>query len=296
MIMRMIINAKDNTDYYALEYMRCKKNPFYFIYNYIEIPEIGSSLRLTDETTHSKMKRVIRCVVKFHRVVLMASRQKGKALNINTPIPMAAGYYKFLEDINVGDYILDENKKPTRVIAMTDIMYGRTCYNIKIYKTNSLNFEEVIADEEHLWKVDGKIVTTKELFNINQTSARSLGSDCYIQEITETKSVPVKCIQVSNSTGMFLCGKLNIPTHNSTIAAAILLWAANFYPGLPIIILNMRQLAALENLNKIKFMHSKLPKWMASPVKGKAEKKTYFELSNGSIIRTFYPLIEGGFY
>jgi len=56
----------------------------------------------------------------------------------------------------------------------------------------------------------------------------------------------------------------------------------------------MRQVAALENLSRIKFVHSHLPAWMKSPIKGRAERKTYMELENNSLIRTFYPASNTG--
>ncbi|MBK7107542.1 MAG: hypothetical protein IPH62_19935 [Ignavibacteriae bacterium] len=479
---------ENNLSDHALEYLKCRQNPFYFIYNYVEIPEIGGSLKLADNILHSKMKRVVRCTIKYNRVILMASRQLGKALSVTTPIPMANGGYKLMGNLEVGDMIFDENGNPTEIIATTEIMYERPCYRI-----NFDNFESIIADENHLWnisntslKFENEIKTTKEIYeleekiskykkptscrislpesvnynnkkellldpyllglwlgdgakdvnviscletdyieycellenegyelsgfnftkNSNNISGRftiygilpilremkllgnkhipknylcsslnnrlnllrglmdsdgycmpggtcqfsqkdfklltqvrqllnSLGlksklsnkiiknqkyytltfttekyyvfnlqrkkirqdkdnykNEClnvYIKSIVKVESVPVRCIQVSNSSGMFLCGESMIPTHNSTIAGALLLWATNFYAGLPAVILNMRQVAALENLNRIKFMHSKLPDWLRSPVKGRAERKTYFELQNGSIVRTFYP-------
>lgn len=152
------ITKSKQEEYYALEYLKCRNNPLYFIYNYAYIPEVGSSLLLSKEHVHNKLRRVVRSVYRYHKVIFMASRQLGK----------------------------------------------------------------------------------------------------------------------------------------STIASCLLIWAANFFPGIPIIILNMRQVAALENLSKIKFIHSMLPTWMKSPIKGRAEKKTYLELDNNSLIRTFYPASNTG--
>ena len=140
-----------------------------------------------------------------------------------------------------------------------------------------------------------------QFFNLDRKDKRQNGAgernenyNVYIRSIVPVDSTPVKCIQVKNEDGMFLCGESMIPTHNSTIASCLLVWAANFFPGIPVIILNMRQVAALENLSKIKFIHSMLPTWMKSPIKGRAEKKTYLELENNSLIRTFYPASNTG--
>jgi hypothetical protein len=88
---------------------------------------------------------------------------------------------------------------------------------------------------------------------------------------------------------MFLCGISGIPTHNSTIASAILSWAANFYPSNRIVIFNFKKDAAQENLRKIKFINDNLPPWMRVPNASRSEIKTYLELQNGSRVDTFYP-------
>ena len=486
------ITKSKQEEYYALEYLKCRNNPLYFIYNYVHIPEVGSSLPLSKDHVHNKLRRVVRSVFRYHKVIFMASRQLGKALDISTPIPIVCGGYKKLEDIKVGDFIFDGNGYPTEVVNTTDIMYNRPCFELSFD-----NHESIIADENHLWRVSNTtlklndvVLSTKELFNLIETRLSRLQHSCnfripissiksfkttnelsippyilglwlgdgskadgriacslhdyqnyvkifeqfdfeisefklkrnansgyfniyelipflrdynllnnkhipenylnssienrielirglmdsdgyvmpsgtcqffqkdfhllsqvrrllsslgvktklnskiiketpyytltftndkyqffnldrkdkrqngagernenynvYIRSIVPVDSTPVKCIQVKNEDGMFLCGESMIPTHNSTIASCLLVWAANFFPGIPVIILNMRQVAALENLSKIKFIHSMLPTWMKSPIKGRAEKKTYLELENNSLIRTFYPASNTG--
>jgi hypothetical protein len=58
----------------AIEWYKCKTNPFYFIYNYVYIPEIGGRLKYSTENVHLKAKRVIRSVVKYHKAIFMATR------------------------------------------------------------------------------------------------------------------------------------------------------------------------------------------------------------------------------
>jgi hypothetical protein len=79
----------------------------------------------------------------------------------------------------------------------------------------------------------------------------------------------------------------------STVAAIVIAWASIFHPGCRSLILNANQKFALENLNKVKFIHEHLPEWMVkvsgSSLKYKAEKKTFMEFSNGSKVDIFYP-------
>jgi hypothetical protein len=67
------------TDYYANEWLNCRKNPLYFIQNYVYIPETGGMLKYDKNVLHPKLRRVIRITHKYHRCVLMASRQLGKS-------------------------------------------------------------------------------------------------------------------------------------------------------------------------------------------------------------------------
>ena len=261
-----------------VEWQRCRANPLYFIYNYVHIQETGGGRKLTKELLHPKMVRVIRSVYRYHNCVLMASRQLGKALDINTPIPIPNGEYKLMKDLVIGDYVLNEFNQPVQITNCTDIMYNRPCY--------ALTFSDgshIIADENHLWKLKhGLIVRSANLLIDDYVDHRR------IIDIQMT-SVPVRCIEVKG--GMYLCGTNKIPTHNSTISACLIAWSQIFFNENRAVILNMKQTAALENLAKIRFIIQNLPEWMvtSTPFRSKSEIKSYIDLFNGSKIQVFYP-------
>ncbi|MFW6219376.1 MAG: LAGLIDADG family homing endonuclease [bacterium] len=480
---------KTKSDMNISEWIKCRSNPLYFILNYCYIEETGGAVRYTKELLHPKLRRVVKSTIKYHSCLFMASRQLGKALDINTPIPTANGTYKYMKDIEVGDYILDGNGKSTKVIETTEIMYDRPCYEIEFD-----NGEIIRADENHLWKISNRtlkinnqIKSTKELFEIKNKMSKWKGStnsrielpdhieyfekkkdllihpyllglwlgdgvkdtnqiscydedyitysnilteigydisdhicpqgpenksgrftiyntrnefrllnlfnnkhipdvylqssvddrlellrglmdsdgycmECgtcqfdqkdsvlfiqvrqllsslgiktryrkkivkhkpyhqltfttdryyvfhlsrkkdrqngsgymnenrniYIKSIKKIPSVPVRCIQVENKDGMFLCSHSMIPTHNSTIAACLLSWSAIFYPRTYIIVLNFQKKVGFGNLAKIRFVLNNLPSWMRIPETSKSVRKTYIELQNGSKIDIFYP-------
>jgi len=287
-------NHIDINEHYVSEWIKCRQNPLYYMFNYVYFQEIGGKQQYSRETLHKKLRRVVRSVFRFHTVLLIASRQLGKALDIETLIPLANGGYSSMKNIQVGDLILDEYENPTSVIATTEIMYNRKCYKLEFVNSKT----SIISDADHLWKITNdsldlynEILTTKEIFKIfsNSPSQSIKMGDFYLKNIQTTQSVPVKCIMVENPSGMFLCSKDKIPTHNSTIAAGILSWAANFFPNNRIVILNFRKDSAQENLKKIKFINNNLPKWMQVPNLSRSEIKSYWELQNGSRIDTFYP-------
>lgn len=61
------------------EWFKCRENPFYFILNYVYLPEVGGKLKYTKEYLHPKFRRVIKSIYKNHMAMLMASRQLGKS-------------------------------------------------------------------------------------------------------------------------------------------------------------------------------------------------------------------------
>jgi hypothetical protein len=72
------IKKNDVSAQRALEILRCRENPFYFIYNYVYVTGIGSSLKITEDNFNEKLKRTIRILMIHHKAILMASRQLGK--------------------------------------------------------------------------------------------------------------------------------------------------------------------------------------------------------------------------
>lgn len=148
------LNPKQNSNLQlSAEWWNCRRNPFYFIFNYVHIPEIGGVLKYDSSMMHSKVRQTVRAVAKYNKAILMASRQLGK----------------------------------------------------------------------------------------------------------------------------------------STISAALLEWACNFYPRMPVTVLNATKTFALENIEKVKFIHSQLPKFLQTPLKYRGERKTTIDYKNDSILRVFYP-------
>jgi hypothetical protein len=240
----------------------------------------------------------------LNELVLVLGRRSGKALAIDTPILTSNGW-KTMETIQIGDFVFGPDGNTTEVIAVSEIMTDRTCYQI-----NFSNGDSIVADEDHEWCVFGnEIITTKELNtshyiestdtvmcdmthlmrNIkeiiipfetdNKEKAYEIfsylsclganpkitekngifyiephnNSRIYIDSKEKLKKcVPVKCIQVSNDTNLYLAGLSVIPTHNSLLTSIIALYEAyrllemgdpqmiyNLLPQDPITILNV---------------------------------------------------------
>ncbi|WP_460741826.1 replicative DNA helicase [Mariniluteicoccus endophyticus] len=78
-------------------------------------------------------------------VILAARPAMGKALALDTPLPTPTGWTT-MGEVQVADDLLDANGRPTRVVAATDVMVDRPCYEITFSDGTT-----VVADAEHQW-------------------------------------------------------------------------------------------------------------------------------------------------
>src|SRR5689334_13838718 len=63
-------------------------------------------------------------------VVIAARPALGKALALDTPLPTPAGWTT-MGQVQVGDELLGADGRPTAVLAATDVMTGRPCYEVE---------------------------------------------------------------------------------------------------------------------------------------------------------------------
>ncbi len=88
----------------------------------------------------------------------------------------------------------------------------------------------------------------------------------YITKIEKVESVPVRCLQVDNESHLFLCGETLIPTHNTTVVAAVILWYVLFHETFSVALLAHKLSQSREILGRIQLAYENLPKWMQQGV------------------------------
>ncbi len=270
---------------------KASKNLLYFAENffYIISPDEGrQKIKL-----HLPQKRVLRKMRDNRFFVLLASRQIGKALALDTFIPTPYGGTT-MGQLKDGDVIYGNNNTLTTVVKAWDIMYNRPCYKI-VFSNN----DEIVADENHLWftqniieqnaSIKGSKKTTKEIFDTlyhdnNQPNHYIVTnqSNLYIKNIYAVESTPVRCITVDNEDSMFLCGKTSIPTCNTTMMTIYALWVACFNSDQRILIVANKEETAIEILSRVRLAYECLPNWLKPGVKEFA--KTSVLLANGTKI------------
>ncbi|MGI5418466.1 replicative DNA helicase [Actinomadura luteofluorescens] len=84
-------------------------------------------------------------------IVVAARPAMGKATSLDTSLPTPFGWTT-MGEVSVGDYLIGADGKPTRVVAATDVMHGRPCYEIEFS-----DGEVIVADAQHQWRttIDG---------------------------------------------------------------------------------------------------------------------------------------------
>jgi replicative DNA helicase len=156
-------------------------------------------------------------------IIIAARPGVGKALALDTPLPTPSGWTT-MDEVAVGDRLIGADGEPTRVVAATDVMLGRPCYEVE-FSDGTV----IVADEQHQWPTDRGIRTTAQLRDgldrIVPTTAAAgrhgttalLAPAVQIDTVRRIGSVPVRCVQVDNGSHLYLAGPGMVPTHNSTL-------------------------------------------------------------------------------
>ena len=79
-------------------------------------------------------------------IVIAARPALGKALALDTPLPTPDGWTT-MGEVQVGDYLIGADGRPTRVLAATGVMRDRPCFEVE-FSDGTV----IIADAEHQWR------------------------------------------------------------------------------------------------------------------------------------------------
>ena len=157
-------------------------------------------------------------------IVVAARPAIGKALALDTPLPTPTGWTT-MGEVNVGDALIGGDGKPTRVVAATDVMLDRPCYEVE-FSDGSV----IVADAQHQWVTSSGIATTEEIAaaSAHLPKRHRHANPVHLTKTTQTvldvrkiESVPVRCVEVDSADHLYLAGPTGIPTHNSTLGLDI---------------------------------------------------------------------------
>ncbi|MDP3966909.1 MAG: replicative DNA helicase [Nocardioides sp.] len=179
-------------------------------------------------------------------IIIAARPAMGKALALDTPLPTPTGGTT-MGEVQVGDLLYGADGFSTRVVAATQVMQDRPCYEVAFSDGTT-----IVADAEHQWAIETtapelhtvrscgasagcagattahgaslshtSVVTTRDLAAAGDALhviAMPDGSQVKVEAVTPVASVPVRCVQVDAPDHLYLAGPGSIPTHNSTLA------------------------------------------------------------------------------
>ncbi|TLF70629.1 intein-containing replicative DNA helicase [Nocardia asteroides NBRC 15531] len=162
------------------------------------------------------------------QMIIVAARPGvGKALALDTPLPTPNGWTT-MGEVRVGDELVGPDGRPTRVVATTEVMSDRPCYEVE-FSDGTV----IIADEEHQWTTLAPTLAPHPVVRTTGDIAHSLRTprDHFahavprtarsearqIVDVRKIDPLPVRCVQVDNTDHMYLAGRSLVPTHNSTL-------------------------------------------------------------------------------
>jgi len=162
------------------------------------------------------------------QMIIVAARPGvGKALALDTPLPTPSGWTT-MGDVAIGDELLDAHGRPTRVVAATEVLTDRPCYEVE-FSDGTV----IVADEEHQWLTATTPTDQRPQVLTTGTIAHSLRDNAdrlnhwvpattkrearQIVDIRKIDPVPVRCVEVANDEHLYLAGRSMVPTHNSTL-------------------------------------------------------------------------------
>jgi replicative DNA helicase len=91
------------------------------------------------------------------QLVLIGARPGiGKALALDTPLPTPTGWTT-MGAVKAGDYVFGQDGRAARVTAVTDVMYGRPCFEIEFGDGTV-----IVADAEHRWLTETRAARRSE--------------------------------------------------------------------------------------------------------------------------------------
>jgi replicative DNA helicase len=78
-------------------------------------------------------------------VIVAARPAVGKALSLDTSLPTPTGWTT-MGDVTVGDQLIGADGRPATVVAATDVLHGRPCYEVE-FSDGTV----IVADGQHQW-------------------------------------------------------------------------------------------------------------------------------------------------
>jgi replicative DNA helicase len=96
-------------------------------------------------TGFAELDRLTSGLQRSNLIIVAARPGVGKALALDTPLPTPTGWTT-MGDVAVGDQLIGADGRPTTVVAATEVVHGRPCYEVE-FSDGTV----IVADARHQW-------------------------------------------------------------------------------------------------------------------------------------------------
>ncbi|NMF28192.1 replicative DNA helicase [Cellulosimicrobium aquatile] len=134
-------------------------------------------------TGYSDFDRLTNGLHPGQMIVVAARPAIGKALALDTPLPTPSGWTT-MGEVAVGDLLVSADGTPTRVVAATEVMVDRPCYEVELDDGTV-----IVADAQHQWVTSTR--AQRRAVRAGETPESSVRT-------TEELAATVRCVMADN--------------------------------------------------------------------------------------------------
>lgn len=187
----------------------------------------------------SKQREVSQSVVEHQKTLVVTGNGVGKALTLGQKLPTPTGWTT-VGDVKVGEYVLDEQGKPTKVTAKSPV------WHLPLVKVVFDGGASIVCSLNHEWAVirsadfiiygktswdDTIVVETRDLHIGDRIpKANNEPGHWCVVAIQDVPTEPTQCIEVDSPRHLYQVGPWRIPTHNSRLSATLVNWWVDTHP------------------------------------------------------------------
>ncbi len=151
-------------------------------------------------------------------IVVAARPAVGKALALDTPLPTPEGWTT-MGEVAVGDRLIDAEGRPTTVVAATEVMSDRPCYEVE-FSDGTV----IVADAQHQWLTDTR--ASRRSFQSARDGRNRMRNQRTFAEVRTTEeiaaSLRTRTAEARLNHSVRLAGPLDLPPRDLPLSPYVL--------------------------------------------------------------------------
>lgn len=171
---------------------------------------------------------------KFRFRVCVVHRQGGKALDVDTLIPLAEGGFRRMGDLREGDRVVDERGEPCSVTQAHEVLRDRRCVELEFS-----DGAKIVCDAEHRWHTQTKLDRANRVgrYAVEVKKRHSGVPERLPGSVKTAAEIEASLVYAGeNNHSIHVCAPVNYPAKKQTVPAYILgLWLGDGHSEAPYI-------------------------------------------------------------